>query len=95
MCGVDGAFRQEFGCRPSAVVAVLSGLIDMLGSRIKQHGMAEGLMRKKSGLAMIDGYVHGLADREAEKIRADLLPHRDRKWVFNHLWNLSRLCSRH
>jgi hypothetical protein len=92
MCaGVDGAFRQEFGCRPSAVVAVLSGLIDMLGSRIKQHmEWLKGWMRKKSGLAMIDGYVHGLADREAEKIRADLLPHRyDRKWVFNHLWNLS------
>lgn len=92
MCaGVDGAFRQEFGCSPSAVVAVLSGLIDILGSRVQQHmNWLKGWMRKKSGLAMIDGYVHGLPDPDAEKIRADLLPHRyDRTWVFNHLWNLS------
>ncbi|MES3093868.1 hypothetical protein O6027_19900 [Sphingomonas aerolata] len=92
MCaGVDDAFRQEFGCRPSAIVAVLNGLIDMLGSRIRQHmDWLKGWMPKKSGVAMIEGYVRGLSDAEAEDIQANLLPHRhDRKGVFNYLWNLS------
>lgn len=88
---VNGSFRHHFGCDASAVVAMLSSIMERAEFRLQAHiGHLRTWAQKKSGTAMIEAYVKSLDPEAAARVTAETAPwRRDRRRLHTHFWNLS------
>ncbi|UPK26472.1 hypothetical protein [Bradyrhizobium sp. 195] len=88
---VNASFRHHFGCDASAVVAMLSSIMERSEFRLQAHiGHLRSWAQKKSGTAMIEAYVKSLEPEAAARVTAETVPwHRDKRRLHAHFWNLS------